>query len=54
MTQVKPHPFPIIDDIKMNIKSTKKVNEKDFLIMIDNYHLDAFGLYRLHIEIVNY
>lgn len=43
MKQVEPHPFPIIDDIKMNIKSTKKVNEKDFLILIDDYRLEAFG-----------
>ena len=43
MQQVQPQPFPVIDDIKMNIKSIKKVNEKDFLILIDNYRLEAFG-----------
>ena len=43
MQQIQPQPFPVIDDIKMNIKSIKKVNEKDFLILIDNYRLEAFG-----------
>lgn len=48
MEQVEPHPFPIIEDIKMNIKSTKKVNKNDFLILIDNYRLEAFGYRKSH------
>lgn len=43
MQQVSPQPFPIIDDIKMNIKSTKKVGSDEFIIFIDNYRLEAFG-----------
>jgi hypothetical protein len=43
MQQVQPQPFSVIDDIKMNIKSTKKVSSDEYLIFIDDYRLEAFG-----------
>lgn len=43
MKEVSPKFFPIIDDIKINIKTAKKVNETESVVFLDDYRLEVFG-----------